>query len=118
MMASEPANSNVEEIVLPPVVESISRPNLEVIKPSSTTKDEAQKADVEVVQIAEIFSPITAADGSADSPVDETQHTGGDDSGLVNNRNLVGDGSWEEKTWKEVVRLREEMFCARMGVVR
>jgi hypothetical protein len=118
MMASEPANSNVEEIVLPPVVESISRPNLEVIKPSFTTKDEAQKADVEVVQTAEISSPITAADGSADSPVDEIQHTGGDDSRLINNRNLVGDGSWEEKTWKEVVRLREEMFCARMGVVR
>ena len=118
MVASEPANSNVKEVVLPPVVEPIGRPNLEVIKPSSTTKDEAQKADVEAVQIAEILSPITAADGSADSPVDELQHTGGDDNRLINDRNLVGDGSWEEKTWKEVVRLREEMFCARMGVVR
>jgi Rab guanine nucleotide exchange factor SEC2 len=27
----------------------------------------------------------------------------------------VGDGTWEERTWKELVRLREEMFWARVG---
>ncbi|GBE83839.1 hypothetical protein BKA93DRAFT_826890 [Sparassis latifolia] len=30
----------------------------------------------------------------------------------------VGDASWEERTWKELVRLREEMFWARIGGVR
>jgi LmbE family N-acetylglucosaminyl deacetylase len=30
----------------------------------------------------------------------------------------VGDGSWEEKTWKELVRLREDMFWARLGRFR
>lgn len=30
----------------------------------------------------------------------------------------VGDGSWEEKTWKELVRLREDMFWARIGGIR
>ena len=30
----------------------------------------------------------------------------------------VGDGSWEEKTWKELVRLREDMFWARVGGFR
>ena len=30
----------------------------------------------------------------------------------------VGDGSWEEKTWKELVRLREDMFWARLGGIR
>ena len=30
----------------------------------------------------------------------------------------VGDATWEEKTWKEIVRLREDMFWARMGGVR
>jgi len=30
----------------------------------------------------------------------------------------VGDSTWEEKTWKEIVRLREDMFWARIGGVR
>jgi hypothetical protein len=30
----------------------------------------------------------------------------------------VGDATWEEKTWKEIVRLREDMFWARIGGVR
>jgi len=31
---------------------------------------------------------------------------------------FVGDSTWEEKTWKEVVRLREDMFWARIGGIR
>lgn len=27
----------------------------------------------------------------------------------------VGDGTWEERTWKELTRLREDMFWARLG---
>lgn len=30
----------------------------------------------------------------------------------------VGDATWEERTWKELVRLRENMFWARIGGVR
>ncbi|TFY65755.1 hypothetical protein EVG20_g5329 [Dentipellis fragilis] len=30
----------------------------------------------------------------------------------------VGDATWEERAWKELVRLREEMFWARVGGVR
>ncbi|THH13357.1 hypothetical protein EW146_g6851 [Bondarzewia mesenterica] len=30
----------------------------------------------------------------------------------------VGDATWEERTWKELVRLREEMFLARVGAFR
>lgn len=30
----------------------------------------------------------------------------------------VGDGTWEERTWKELTRLREDMFWARVGGVR
>ena len=33
-------------------------------------------------------------------------------------RQYVGDGTWEEKTWKELVRLREDMFWARVGGFR
>jgi hypothetical protein len=30
----------------------------------------------------------------------------------------VGDATWEERTWKEVVKLREDMFWARVGGLR
>jgi hypothetical protein len=30
----------------------------------------------------------------------------------------VGDATWEERTWKELVRLREEMYWARIGGLR
>ncbi|KAF9467782.1 hypothetical protein BDZ94DRAFT_1304979 [Collybia nuda] len=30
----------------------------------------------------------------------------------------IGDTTWEEKTWKELIRLREEMFWARVGAMR
>ena len=33
-------------------------------------------------------------------------------------RVYVGDTTWEERTWKEIVRLREDMFWARVGAVR
>ncbi len=29
--------------------------------------------------------------------------------------NYVGDATWEERTWKELVRLRQDMFWARVG---
>ena len=114
---NEPTNPAAGEIVPPPVVEPVSRPEPEIIKPIFT-KDEPQNSDVEVIQIVRSFSPITAAEKTADSPVDEVQIANGDGSEFINNRNLVGDKSWQEKTWKEVVRLREEMFYARMGIVR
>ena len=34
------------------------------------------------------------------------------------NEAFVGDTTWEERTWKELVRLREEMFWARVGASR
>ncbi|KAI6019898.1 hypothetical protein F5J12DRAFT_716586 [Pisolithus orientalis] len=36
----------------------------------------------------------------------------------INTEGFAGDGTWEERTWKEVIRLREEMFWARVGCVR
>jgi len=34
------------------------------------------------------------------------------------NEAFIGDVTWEERTWKELVRLREEMFWARIGALR
>lgn len=41
----------------------------------------------------------------------EDKKTKSDDDGEA----YIGDATWEERTWKEVVRLKEEMFWARIG---
>jgi hypothetical protein len=106
----------VEETAPPPVDEVVTRPSPEALKPIFT-QVEPRQPDAEIARNTEAPSLITIAEGTAASPVD-TPHTTGDSSGLVNNQNLVGDKSWEDKTWREIVRLREEMFHARMGIVR
>ena len=35
----------------------------------------------------------------------------------ADNGQYVGDATWEERTYKELVRLREEMFWARIGAI-
>ena len=116
--ADEPTNPADERTGPPPTVEPISRPELEITKLIITTKVGHQGPDVEAIQNAQVPSPIAVAGGSADSPVGGTELTSGGSSGFTNNQNLVGDKSWQERTWREVVRLREEMFHARMGIVR
>ena len=117
-MADEPVNPTVEGIGPPPVVGPISRPEPGITKLTITTKNGSQEPDVEAIQNTQAPSLIAVAEGSTNSPVDGTQLSSEDGSGFINNQNLVGDKSWQEKTWKEVVRLREEMFHARMGIVR
>jgi len=115
---NEPVNPTVEGITPPPVVEVVSRPEPEITKPIFTSKGELQKLGVEVIQIANVSSPINITEGSPASPVGDIQRTIGAGSGLINDQNIVGDKLWEEKAWKEVSRLREEMFYARIGIVR
>ncbi|KAI0918780.1 hypothetical protein AcW1_009492 [Taiwanofungus camphoratus] len=49
----------------------------------------------------------------ADAAKSVSEFSAEEDAGLY-----VGDATWEERTWKELVRLREEMFWARIGGVR
>ena len=121
-LATDPLNI-VNEVIIPvegtappPVVEVVNRMSPEVIKPIFT-KAEPLQADTEAIQNAEAPSSVTMAEGPAPSPVD-VSHTTGDNGGLINDQNLVGDRSWEDKTWREIVRLREEMFYARVGIIR
>ncbi|OAX41614.1 hypothetical protein K503DRAFT_863692 [Rhizopogon vinicolor AM-OR11-026] len=39
-------------------------------------------------------------------------------SSTTDGEGYVGDATWEDRTWKEIVRLKEEMFWARVGGVR
>ena len=103
---NEPTNS-IEGTTPSSIIEAVSRPTPEVIEV------ESRQPDAEI--IAKTPSPI---EGPGPSPSDDVPPAAGGNRGLVNDQNLVGDKSWEEKTWREVVRLREEMFYARMGIVR
>lgn len=66
--------------------------SLEVTKP----EPEADKA----------VSPISAADVPAHSDANE------------NSEIYVGDATWEERAWKELIKLKEDMFWARVGGLR
>jgi len=116
--ADEPANPVDEGAGPPPAVEPISRPEPEITKLVITTTVGPQEPSVEATQTAQVPSPTAVTEGSANSPVGGTELANGGGGGFSNNQNLVGDKSWQERTWKEVVRLREEMFHARMGIVR
>ncbi|EMD35566.1 hypothetical protein CERSUDRAFT_75131 [Gelatoporia subvermispora B] len=48
----------------------------------------------------------------------EDEHEGSGNESEDDDGTYVGDATWEERTWKELVRLREEMFWARIGGVR
>ncbi|KAF9450598.1 hypothetical protein P691DRAFT_758015 [Macrolepiota fuliginosa MF-IS2] len=52
-------------------------------------------------------------DGVKSTDVDGSE--AGEDEG---ERVYVGDATWEERTWKELTKLREEMYWARIGAVR
>ncbi|KAL5522670.1 hypothetical protein ACEPAG_8688 [Sanghuangporus baumii] len=56
-------------------------------------------------------------DSTQDRPKNEKQN-GIDRSENDDPKNYVGDTTWEERTWKEIVRLREDMFWARIGAIR
>jgi Rab guanine nucleotide exchange factor SEC2 len=55
-----------------------------------------------------------AARGATDEPDADKEAKTREETGEV----YIGDVTWEERTWKEVVRLREDMFWARVGGLR
>ena len=55
-------------------------------------------------------------DSVQDRPKNEKQN--GFDESSDDSKNYVSDATWEERTWKEIVRLREDMFWARIGAIR
>ncbi|KAI9065319.1 hypothetical protein FKP32DRAFT_1648068 [Trametes sanguinea] len=56
-------------------------------------------------------APVGGVDAEADTEAKE------DEKGRDDQARYVGDATWEERTYKELVRLREEMFWARIGAV-
>ena len=82
-------------------------------EPSSADGPQPELADKKAPE-----DPFTTTVDTATSPVIEDPNGGlvtepENDLGIY-----VGDSTWEERTFKEVVRLREEMFWARVGGLR
>lgn len=58
-------------------------------------------------------SDRVVAGANGDRKADEEDKADDDDKEVY-----IGDATWEERTWKELVRLKEEMFWARVGGLR
>jgi len=72
--------------------------------------------DWEEVQAEEA---ITVVNGDKNNEDQDTRSVEIKDPKMYDgNEAFVGDATWEERTWKELVRLREEMFWARIGALR
>ncbi|KAJ7185834.1 proline-rich protein [Mycena filopes] len=83
---------------------------------------EGEKAVAEEAKVDEevprVDSPVDAAakgDVASDEREDEKAEDTKDED---DHEAYVGDVTWEERTWKELVRLREDMFWARIGGLR
>ncbi|KAK7044870.1 Sec2p domain-containing protein [Favolaschia claudopus] len=61
---------------------------------------------------------ITKANEPLHEDAQEEQLEGDEKKDGEDREAYVGDVTWEERTWKELVRLREDMFWARVGAVR
>lgn len=61
---------------------------------------------------------VSNGDVEGDAERDAKQEDHEDDSKGNDNEVYIGDTTWEERTWKELVRLKEDMFWARVGGLR
>lgn len=80
---------------------------------SSTSASGAIVSD----SVANLLPPASEGDVCTRTSMDTTRtkrssSTGGEGGGFA------GDATWEERTWKELMRLKEDMFWARIGGIR
>ncbi|KAJ7449120.1 proline-rich protein [Mycena galericulata] len=95
----------------------------EPIAAEEKEKEEEGKETEAPVDIPRVESPSpepkgartekSAANGHLDEELADDKKEEGEE-----HEAYVGDVTWEERTWKELVRLREDMFWARIGGIR
>lgn len=93
------------------LVEAVPEPE----KPVNTEKSEQVEHPS---QTEESVPPVDLDQATAEEESSEVITVNGIAISVVNDQDLVGDSSWEERTWKELVKLREDMFWARIGGLR
>jgi hypothetical protein len=96
-----------------------TRPGRVPMPPPRHPRPARPSMEVETERQALSYTTTSLNNGGADRPrsrhgkdkFEEYSHPGFAPDGTP----YVGDGTWEERTWKELTRLREDMFWARMG---
>lgn len=105
---------------------TIDVPEIQPIEEAKQTSSESEPAPLALSIPADERSasrPTEELTSSAqkDEPASEEHHEEHHEESSASSRAhevFVGERTWEERTWKEVVRLREEMYWARVGGVR
>ncbi|KAF7303099.1 Sec2p domain-containing protein [Mycena kentingensis (nom. inval.)] len=122
--------SKVEEpVASPEPVTAPTTPYLEEVPTTvatpEVTADVEEKAEAEsekaetVEEVARVESPVPEVpDKIAANRHEEDEEEESSKEEDPNGEVYIGDVTWEERTWKELVKLREEMFWARVGGVR
>lgn len=107
---STPADASKEELpVQTPPVETPTTPHFDDrASHSSVEKVSTSPAVVSEIDSTENHTEVNGHVEKSDDKDDEE-----DDDELPGI--YVSDATWEERTWKEVVKLREDMFWARLG---
>ncbi|PPQ70312.1 hypothetical protein CVT24_013007 [Panaeolus cyanescens] len=94
--------------------------NETVVEAPTTEESEKDKASPEPVSngvAVEVVSP--SPEGAAErAETKDVKAAVQDEKSAKEEAGYLSDATWEERTWKELVRLREDMFFARVGVVR
>ncbi|KAG6831410.1 hypothetical protein H0H87_005231 [Tephrocybe sp. NHM501043] len=97
---------------------------LETGEHAEETAKEAPEAQLDKVKDEKVLAKVTETQTTDQNEVqEEAQSTESADSSksLYDDDATgthVGEATWEERTWKEIVRLKEEMFWARIGGTR
>ncbi|KAF8950787.1 hypothetical protein BDZ97DRAFT_1686657 [Flammula alnicola] len=103
--------------------DSTAENKVEVVRPDrstqpSPTSDLFVDAPTPGDEVKEFVAPVQDP-SKVEEKMDETHHDNdGDEEDKATEKyktGYVGDATWDEKTWKELVRLREDMFWARVG---
>ncbi|KAG6836404.1 hypothetical protein H0H93_008261 [Arthromyces matolae] len=79
------------------------------------TEDDSPKVETNSDEPEAVLQPDAQTVDENEAPRDEAGEASDSDR-TQDDSSYVGDATWEERTWKELVRLREEMFWARLGV--
>ncbi|KDQ58556.1 hypothetical protein JAAARDRAFT_671720 [Jaapia argillacea MUCL 33604] len=119
-----PVPESVQESVPAPAPSEPSKPEVDVFTMADVQpvqdQDEASVDNKTITQSTKEETP-TLTESAAISeakPSEDGSDNGSSDSEASSLEMYVGTATWEERSWKEITRLREDMFWARIGCVR
>lgn len=112
-----PTNTLTLEGHLDALAPSIINSEIASVAPSSIHHFESKEGSLQDVSLANDSDAVPEDEGRIhESPDNASEAAQSEDEGEPGT--YVGNSTWEERTWQELVKLREEMFWARIGGLR